>query len=88
MVRLMVIELADDEHVTMGERPLGVCYATTFVMREQTIGIALAVPRGDGAVSVHIHTTPAGVNLKPCLEALAKSVAVDARRALGVYNER
>ncbi len=60
MVRLMVIELADDEHVTMGERPIGVCYATTYVMRGQTIGIALAVPRGDGNVSVHIHTTPAG----------------------------
>lgn len=83
----MVIELADNEHVCMGERPLGVCYATTFTLYGQVIGIALAVPRGDGEVNVHIHTTPAGAALRPMLETLAKMVASTGRQALRRYQD-
>ena len=83
----MVIELAEDEHVCMGERPLGVCYATQFTMRGVVIGIALAVPRGDGDVSVQFHTTPAGASLRPLLESLVRMVAASGRQELRRYQD-
>lgn len=85
----MVIELTEDEDVCMGECVIGVCYATTFIMRGRVVGIALGVPSSDGTIpeaGVTIHTTPAGANVRSVLEATRPMVRANGNRALREYS--
>ena len=85
----MVIELIEDDNVCMGERVIGVCYVTTFIMQGQVVGIALGVPISDGTIpqtGVTIHATPAGANVRSVLEATRPMVRANGNRALREFN--
>tara|TARA_R100000742_G_C4277980_1_gene100343 strand:+ start:1701 stop:1967 length:267 start_codon:yes stop_codon:yes gene_type:complete len=76
------------DDVCLSEWAIGVCYATTFKIGEETVAVVLAVPqKNSDEVHVTFHCTPRGQYLRDALEALSKSIAIAAQRALWAYQE-